>query len=58
MIFTDKSIAPTTVGMGGSDVLPGFFAGKYAMIVGGNYSSQQMVEHQRAEGLASETSRQ
>ena len=44
MIFTDKSIAPTTVGMGGSDVLPGFFAGKYAMIVGGNYSSQQMVE--------------
>jgi multiple sugar transport system substrate-binding protein len=44
MIFTDKSLAPTTVGMSGSDVLPGFFAGKYAMIVGGNYSSQQMVE--------------
>ena len=44
MIFTDHSIAPTTVGMNGGDVLPGFFAGKYAMIVGGNYSSQQMVQ--------------
>jgi multiple sugar transport system substrate-binding protein len=44
MIFTDKSIAPTSVGQSGSDVLPGFFAGKYAMLVGGNYSSQQMVE--------------
>jgi multiple sugar transport system substrate-binding protein len=44
MIVTDKSLAPDTVGMSGSDVLPGFFAGKYAMIVGGNYASQQMVE--------------
>jgi ABC-type glycerol-3-phosphate transport system substrate-binding protein len=44
MIFTDKSLSPATVGMSGSDVLPGFFAGKYAMIVGGNYASQQMVE--------------
>jgi multiple sugar transport system substrate-binding protein len=44
MLFTDKSMAPTTVGMAGADVLPGFFAGKYAMIVAGNYSSQQMVE--------------
>jgi multiple sugar transport system substrate-binding protein len=44
MIFTDKSLAPASVGMSGSDVLPGFFAGKYAMIVGGNYASQQMSE--------------
>jgi ABC-type glycerol-3-phosphate transport system substrate-binding protein len=44
MLATDKSLAPTTVGMSGSDVLPGFFAGKYAMIVAGNYSSQSMVE--------------
>ncbi len=44
MIFTDKSLAPQTVGMSGTDVLPGFFAGKYAMIVGGNYLAQQMVE--------------
>ncbi|MCW2918724.1 MAG: extracellular solute-binding protein family 1 [Actinomycetia bacterium] len=44
MIFTDKSLAPQTVGMAGTDVLPGFFAGKYAMIVGGNYLAQQMVQ--------------
>ena len=44
MIAVDKSLAPATVGMSGSDVMPGFFAGKYAMIVGGNYASQQMVE--------------
>jgi len=44
MIFTDKSLAPATVGMGGGDVLPGFFGGKYAMIVGGNYEAQQMSE--------------
>jgi multiple sugar transport system substrate-binding protein len=44
MIFQDKSLAPATVGMSGSDVLPGFFAGKYAMIVAGNYASQQMSE--------------
>ena len=50
MIFTDKSIAPTTVGMSGTDVLPGFFAGKYAMIVGGNYS-QPADGRAGAEGL-------
>jgi ABC-type glycerol-3-phosphate transport system substrate-binding protein len=44
MIYTDKSLSPATLGMSGSDVLPGFFAGKYAMIVSGNYTSQQMVE--------------
>jgi ABC-type glycerol-3-phosphate transport system substrate-binding protein len=44
MIFTDKSLAPQTVGMAGTDVLPGFFGGKYAMIVGGNYLAQQMVQ--------------
>ena len=44
MIYTDKSLSPATLGMSGSDGLPGFFAGKYAMVVGGNYASQQMVE--------------
>jgi ABC-type glycerol-3-phosphate transport system substrate-binding protein len=43
-MIADKSLAPGTVGQSGSDVLPGFFGGKYAMIVGGNYASQQMVE--------------
>ncbi|GAA1956610.1 extracellular solute-binding protein [Catenulispora subtropica] len=44
MIFQDKSIAPTTVTEAGSDVLPGFLGGKYAMIVGGNYLSQQILK--------------
>ena len=44
MIFQDKSIAPTTVTEAGSDVLPGFLGGKYAMIVGGNYLTQQILK--------------
>jgi ABC-type glycerol-3-phosphate transport system substrate-binding protein len=44
MAYTDKSLSPTTLGQSGTDILPGFFAGKYAMIVGGNYVAQQMVE--------------
>ena len=46
MIFQDKSIAPSTVTEGGSDVLPGFLGGKYAMIVGGNYLTQQILQDQ------------
>jgi multiple sugar transport system substrate-binding protein len=44
MAYTDKSIDPTSLTQSGSDVLPGFFGGKYAMVVGGNYAAQQMVE--------------
>jgi ABC-type glycerol-3-phosphate transport system substrate-binding protein len=44
MLTADRSLAPTTIGMTGSDVLPGFYAGKYAMIVGGNFASQQLSE--------------
>jgi len=29
---TDRSASPTTLGSGGSDTLPGFFGGKYAMV--------------------------
>nr|WP_296069442.1 sugar ABC transporter substrate-binding protein [uncultured Actinoplanes sp.] len=43
MLYTDKSMAPGTVAMNGSEVLPGFFAGKYAMIIAGNYTSQAMT---------------
>jgi ABC-type glycerol-3-phosphate transport system substrate-binding protein len=43
MIYEDKSIDPATVGQSGSAVLPGFFAGKYAMTVQGNFSAQGMV---------------
>lgn len=50
MIYTDKSIDEASVGLGGGDILPGFFGGKYAMIVGGNYQTQQMIE-QAPEGF-------
>ncbi|MET7283753.1 sugar ABC transporter substrate-binding protein [Kribbella sp. NPDC005582] len=43
MAYTDKSIDPTSLTQSGSDVLPGFYAGKYAMVVGGNYAAQQIV---------------
>jgi ABC-type glycerol-3-phosphate transport system substrate-binding protein len=44
MAYTDKSIDRTSLTQSGSDVLPGFFGGKYAMVVAGNYAAQQMVE--------------
>lgn len=44
MAYTDKSIDPTSLTLSGSDVLPGFYAGKYAMVVGGNYAAQQILE--------------
>jgi multiple sugar transport system substrate-binding protein len=44
MIFNDKSIAPASVTESGTAVLPGFLGGKYAMIVGGNYLSQQILQ--------------
>lgn len=43
MIYTDKSIDPTSIGLGGGDILPGFFGGKYAMIGGANYQAQAML---------------
>ncbi len=44
MAYTDKSLNTTSLTQSGSDVLPGFFAGKYAMIVAGNFTAQQLVE--------------
>jgi multiple sugar transport system substrate-binding protein len=44
MIWADHSIDPQTVGASGSAVLPGFFAGKYAMTMQGSYAAQQMAE--------------
>jgi multiple sugar transport system substrate-binding protein len=43
MIYTDKSIDPTSITQSGGDVLPGFYAGKYAMTVQGSYAAQQIV---------------
>ncbi len=43
MIWNDGSIDPGGVGSSGGGVLPGFFGGKYAMTVQGNYAAQQMI---------------
>lgn len=39
-MLVDKTLDATSVTQGGSDTLPGFFAGKYAMVVGGDYIAQ------------------
>jgi multiple sugar transport system substrate-binding protein len=44
MAYTDKSLDPSSLSQGGTDVLPTFLAGKDAMIVGGNYVAQQISE--------------
>jgi ABC-type glycerol-3-phosphate transport system substrate-binding protein len=43
-VNTDGSASGTTLGMGGSDTLPGFFAGKYAMVPLGFSYRQQIVQ--------------
>jgi len=42
MAFQDGSLDPVTLTQSGSDVLPGFYAGTYAMYVGGNYLAQSL----------------
>jgi ABC-type glycerol-3-phosphate transport system substrate-binding protein len=44
MAYDDKSIDPTSLTQSGTDVLPNFYAGKDAMVVGGNYVAQQITE--------------
>ncbi len=44
MAFKDASLDPVTLTQSGSDVLPGFYGGKYAMYVGGNYIAQQLTQ--------------
>ena len=44
MAYDDKSLDPVSLTQSGTDVLPGFFGGKYAMYVGGNYVAQQISE--------------
>ncbi|MFC0599103.1 ABC transporter substrate-binding protein [Streptomyces palmae] len=43
-VNTDRSAARTTLGMGGSDTLPGFFDGRYAMVPLGFSYRQQIVQ--------------
>ncbi|MCW1097217.1 sugar ABC transporter substrate-binding protein [Streptomyces sp. RS2] len=49
-VDSDRSASPTTLGSGGSDTLPGFFAGKYAMVPLG-FSYRQQIEQQAPEGF-------
>ncbi|WP_409468892.1 ABC transporter substrate-binding protein [Streptomyces sp. HC307] len=43
-VNTDHSASPTTLGSGGSDTLPGFFGGRYAMVPLGFSYRQQIVQ--------------
>jgi ABC-type glycerol-3-phosphate transport system substrate-binding protein len=43
-VNVDKSASRTTLGMGGSDTLPGFFGGKYALVPLGFSYRQQIVQ--------------
>ncbi|MFJ7769543.1 ABC transporter substrate-binding protein [Streptomyces sp. NPDC097107] len=49
-VGTDHSASSATLGSGGSDTLPGFFAGKYAMVPLG-FSYRQQIEQQAPEGF-------
>lgn len=44
MAYTDGSLDPVSLTQSGSDVLPGFLGGKYAMYIGGNFLAQQISE--------------
>jgi ABC-type glycerol-3-phosphate transport system substrate-binding protein len=43
-VGTDRSASDTTLGSGGSDTLPGFFGGRYAMVPLGFSYRQQIVQ--------------
>jgi len=43
MIYVDKSVDAASAGLSGSAVLPGFFGGKCAMTVQGNFQAQGMI---------------
>ena len=49
-VHRDRTAAPSGLGMSGSDVLPGFFAGRYAMVPL-NFSYRQQVHQQAPEGF-------
>ncbi|WP_079271529.1 ABC transporter substrate-binding protein [Streptomyces lydicus] len=49
-VNVDRSASRTTLGMGGSDTLPGFFAGRYAMVPLG-FSYRQQIAQQAPEGF-------
>ncbi|MFD7960582.1 ABC transporter substrate-binding protein [Streptomyces zaomyceticus] len=49
-VVNDRTAPRTTLGSGGSDTLPGFFAGKYAMVPLG-FAYRQQIAQQAPEGF-------
>lgn len=46
MLYKDKSASPSGIGESGAGMIPGFFSGRYAMLVGiGSWGRQQIVEN-------------
>jgi multiple sugar transport system substrate-binding protein len=46
MLYKDKSASPASIGETGAGMIPGFFSGRYAMLVGiGSWGRQQIVEN-------------
>lgn len=46
MIYKDKSVSPASIGESGAGMIPGFFSGRYAMLIGiGSWGRQQLVEN-------------
>ncbi|MFF8828080.1 ABC transporter substrate-binding protein [Streptomyces sp. NPDC015131] len=50
-VVDDRTAPRSTLGMGGSDTLPGFFGGRYAMVPLG-FSYRQQIAQQAPEGFA------
>jgi len=46
MLYKDKSASPASIGETGAGMIPGFFSGRYAMLVSiGSWGRQQIVEN-------------
>jgi ABC-type glycerol-3-phosphate transport system substrate-binding protein len=46
MLYKSKTVSPASIGESGAEMIPGFFSGKYAMLVGiGSWGRQQIVEN-------------
>ncbi len=43
-MLDEKTMASSSISLSGADVLPGFFGGKYAMVMAGNYVATQIAE--------------
>lgn len=46
MLYKDRSASPASIGESGPGMIPGFFSGRYAMLVGiGSWGRQQIIEN-------------